>query len=123
MGRFDLVEKFKNKTKEEILEILSNDSIGTLFRDLETIGRFVPEDIAVPILSNYVLNHADPVVREGALNGLAIHDEKEEVREVICKVFKNDTHIALREMAWDLIEDYHDMICEDIKECICHYGD
>ncbi len=113
-----------DKTKEDILEIINNnDYEGALSWFVDDISRFVPSKISIPILTDFVLNHNDAVIRESALYGLSGHDEDHEVRETIYKVFKTVSYKGIREIAWELIEEYHSQVCHLIETCICKHGD
>jgi HEAT repeat protein len=68
----------------------------------EELGEEAPEEIAVPALLP-LLEHKSPVVREGAIYGLAHHLSNEKVKTKLDELAQKDTSPGVREAASDVL--------------------
>jgi hypothetical protein len=115
---------YRKLSKEQLLEIIESDDIRKTHA-LEAVGYRLSKDEALPILQKY-LKHDDPIIREGCFYALEHMDHDEDIRDIIFEAYKSETHAGLKEIALDVIFNYHCAICEEVlksEECICHWKD
>lgn len=95
-----------------VRDILRGDVTGIRSAALtfaaEAVGRHYDSAVAVPALL-LLLQHRDPVVREGTLVGLGYHLELETTRTAMCRVARCDPVEVLRGIAAEFLRQYQDV--------------
>ena len=101
---FELLAK---KEPDTLIDMLDGMGSGDLTFALEELGKFQPISKVGEILLGY-MDSLDPLVREGAMLGLAVHKRASGMREHFVNRLEVEISLALRELLSDIISEIDD---------------
>jgi HEAT repeat protein len=102
-----MFEDLASQSPDELLEIVLENRapVGRLTYAAEILGREIPTGQAASALAQVLRDHPSPLVREGAILGLAHHLQRIGVREAIERAAHDDPSPGVRRAALEALED------------------
>lgn len=100
----DNLTRLAKENPQELIKLIEAEAhAADLHLALYKLGELAPREQSISVLIKH-LQHSHPLVREGALTGLADLDDDPVVRQALLEVSNSDPNQILRRFAASLLE-------------------